>query len=446
MRLNHRATLFQRLVIGMAIASLLAIAASAAFIYIRFGAQNSAFKEGTLHSFAHGMMREIRQARGNLTDIDAGPTAQLVVRRQGLFAVVSASGDILIGSPGLTAPLVPPDEATQRQFVLAGANCGAPIYGLSLPMEFDHDIYVQVAFPSGEIVYDSVLEEFIFDVGWVWLPFIICILLTNVVVAHISLRPLRIIVQQAEAIGPGSVTKRLTEQPMPCDVLVLVQAVNQALDRLQDGYATLEEFVADVAHELRTPLAVVKATLAVSDASVARDVIAEFAALERLIQQLLDLAKLGGLRYEQDDIVDLRDVAREAASFLAPLIVTRKRLIEVIAPQTPVRVVGARDFLVRATRNLIENALAHAPIHTLITVVVDDWPALSVIDRGPGFSPSKLDPIGRRAARLRSDRSEGIGLGLSIVERTMEGHGGELKLANDAGGGARAMMKFPCNS
>ena len=69
--------------------------------------------------------------------------------------------------------------------------------------------------------------------------------------------------------------------------------------------------------------------------------------------------------------------------------------------------------------------------------------SVAVLDRGPGFTPDKLDPAARMAARGRSDRCEGLGLGLSIVERTMAAHGGSLELANLPDGGAIATMRFP---
>lgn len=268
-------------------------------------------------------------------------------------------------------------------------------------------------------------------------------LATNVVVARFALKPLSLAAQQAEAIGPGSVTVRLSEGRMPSDVQALVRAVNRALERLQRGYSSLEEFVGDVAHELRTPLAIIKAQLAASDAPISRALGDDFARMERLVQQLLDRVRLGGLHFEAEDSVDLSEVAREAASSLAPLTLRRNRSIEVLGAEMPVVVNGARDFIFRALRNLIENAIEYAALHTTVTVVVDDFPSIAVLDRGPGFSDAMLDPRGRHERKLRSASAQGVGLGLSIVERTMSAHNGHLELANRPDGGASAVLIFP---
>lgn len=98
-------------------------------------------------------------------------------------------------------------------------------------------------------------------------------------------------------------------------MLALVRAVNLALERLREGYRAQEEFSGDMAHELRTPLAVMKAQLAVVDAPYARVLERELAGMERLVEQLLDRVRPGRFRIEPGDEVDLREVTREAAAF-----------------------------------------------------------------------------------------------------------------------------------
>jgi signal transduction histidine kinase len=229
---------------------------------------------------------------------------------------------------------------------------------------------------------------------------------------------------------------------MPTDVLALVRAVNRALDRLQRGYRSLEEIVGDVAHELRTPLAIIKAQLAASDAPISRVLGEDFARMERLVQQLLDRVRLGGLHFETENRVDLSEVARDSAASLVPLTLRRSRSIEVAGAEMPVYVNGARDFIFRALRNLIENAIEHTAPHTTVTVIVDNLPSVAVLDRGPGFSDAMLDPRIRREQKLRSGSPQGVGLGLSIVERTMLAHCGQLELANRPDGGAAATLVF----
>ena len=221
-----------------------------------------------------------------------------------------------------------------------------------------------------------------------------------------------------------------------------MKAVNQALDRLQSGFRSLEEFVADVAHELRTPLAVIKAQLAVSATPLARVLEQDFYRMERLVQQLLDRMRLNGIWFEVDEMLELGEVAREVAGFLAPLAIAKGRSIEVLGGEMPVKIVGARDYIFRALRNLVENGIEHAPPESTVSVIVNDAPSIAVRDHGPGFSAAMLAAQGHPLEQFRSGRQGGVGLGLSIVQRTMIAHKGELEIANHSEG-AVVTMRFP---
>ncbi len=429
---------------------LLAIVATVLFLYLRFDSVNSRFREGTLLSYATLLAQDLDRhpaaTPGKAAPATAaGPDSAVVEQitsRGGRFAVVSGRGELISASPGVTAPLVPTaDEVQRRYFTLRGPGPDdPPDFGLSLPVPgISPPIFAQVAFPNDHVLFDSVLEEFVSDIAWIWLPFLVCILAMNIAVARIALRPLRIAARHAEAIGPGSVAARMSEENLPGDVRALVHAINMALERLQQGYLALEDFVADVAHELRTPLAIIKAQLASVETPAVRSLESEVSAMERLVQQLLDRIRLGGIHFESDSLVDLADLARETARYMAPLAVVRGRSIELLEADESVTVAGARDFLGRALRNLVENAIEHAPPGTTVTVSLAPGPKIRVLDRGPGFPAARLGP---RPARLRSDRRDGLGLGLWIVQRTMEAHGGRLRLANRPNGGACAVMDF----
>jgi signal transduction histidine kinase len=437
-----RFTIFTRLAIGMALVSLLAIGSAAAFLYVRFSALDSDFRESTLHTFARSLAQAAGTYSGSAAAIRSSVTARSISGSGGMYAIVTRSGQLVAGSDGVTDAIVPVEDVPEHYFSLPRGEEG--VYGLSLRVDqLDPALFAQVAFPASHIVFDSVLEEFVGDIAWIWLPFLIVILAMNVVVARIALRPLSRAAQQVEVIGPESVSKRLTEGPMPPDVLVLVRAVNQALDRLQNGFKVLEAFVGDVAHELRTPLSVIKARLDTSGGTLATALKIDFERMERLVQQLLQRVRVGGIHFEPEDMVDLCEVSRDAARTLAPLAVRKARSIEVLAPERAIPVNGARDFIYRALCNLIENAIEYTAKGTTVTVVVAADPSITVIDRGPGFPKDRLDREKRRDGVLRSDRIDGVGLGLSIVERTMSAHRGCLRIFNPKGGGGSATMTFP---
>lgn len=434
--------MFGRLMLGMIAVSILAVCVAAAFLYVRFDAINTRFREGTLHSFATTIAKDVMV--GDRVTAQIRPsTVRRIAQEGGHFIVVDGSGTRLAGSADVDEAFVPGEDVTERYFELPRGNSPEALYGISLRVPGTPPAYVQVAFPSSDLIFDSVLEEFLQDIAWLWIPFMLLMLATNLLVARIALRPLADTVKEAEAIQPGGVSVTLSEKGLPDDVLALVRAVNQALGRLREGYRAQEEFSGDMAHELRTPLAVMKAQLAVTDAPYARVLERELGAMERLVEQLLDRVRLGRFRIEPGDVVDLNAVAQEAAAFLAPRVISRGCHIEVEASASPVVVAGGKDDVFRAVRNLIENALEHSPEDGMISIAVTDAPAICVRDQGRGFPLTVLDGDQRRRGLVRSDRRDGVGLGLAIVERTMQVHGGRLELSNALLGGGCAEMCFP---
>ena len=303
---------------------------------------------------------------------------------------------------------------------------------------------MQVAFHTGNIVYDSVLEEFVQDIAWIWVPFVLVLLVVNLLVARIGLLPLHMAARQAAAIGHGSVSMRLTEGGLPADVHALVSAVNRGLDRLETAFDAQRRFIADATHELRTPVAVLKAHVGIlAKFEGHAELVEEIGSLERLVNQLLDIAQLDVLQLEAGDIADLNQVATDVASHLGPAAINARRSIEVIAPDEPVRIRGARDYLFRALRNIVENALRHTPQGTTVSIVVaDDPPALKVIDHGPGVRPDQRNAIFRRFWQGGRDQKGGAGLGLDIAARTVVAHGGAISVGEAPEGGAVFTMEF----
>lgn len=443
MRLLPR-RLFGRLVLGLVTVSLCAIGMATSYLYLRFHNAHSFFYEGTLQSFASDIAKQVTFADGAISaNIDPSTTERLA-QSGSRFVVLDAAGKRLAGSPDAREGFISTNDAGWRYFWLPKTASRPELFGLSERVpDAPFMAFVQVVVPIGHTLLESILHEFINDIAWLWLPFVFLVLLTNVLVVRLALRPLAATVEEARAIQPGGVAVTLTEKGLPEDILALVRTVNEAFGRLRQAFRAQEEFVADMAHELRTPIAVMKAQLAAAAPPYARLLESDLGGMERLVDQLLDRARLGKFHIEPGDVVDLQEVACEVSTFLAPRIIGRGCSIEVVAREGEgVRVAGGHDDLFRALRNLIENALEYSPPHGLIRVEVTDDPAIVVTDRGPGFPPNVLDAELRRNGSLRSDRREGAGLGLSIVERTMSAHGGELILSNEPGAGGRAEMRF----
>ncbi|MDL2405875.1 ATP-binding protein [Rhizobium calliandrae] len=433
-----RLTLLQRLILAMSIVAFVAICASAVFLYFRFQASNETFREETLSTFAENLRHEL-VADPQLSSPNALALKARIHELRGQYAVVGSAGEI-IASSGLQEPLVPYAGDHTKYFQLPAHQGQKTLFGVSLPIaQGGLAGVIQVAFPKEHVLFDSILEEFVGDIAWIWIPFVLILLVTNIVVLGFALRPLRVAAQEAAKIGPSSIATRLTESGMPNDVLALIRSVNAALDRLQGGFLSLEQFSGQLAHELRTPLAIAKARLSLSQDHIARAVEKDFEDVERVITQLVDRVRVRTLHYEATDVVDLGAVAADVARYLAPAVVEAGRNIELRTEGGPVLISGARDFIFRALRNLVENALHHSPENGVITIVVFSG-GIKVMDQGSGFPQRRLD--GGSELLGETDRKDGLGLGLAIVAETMVAHHGRLLLANLPSGGAVATLAF----
>ena len=264
------------------------------------------------------------------------------------------------------------------------------------------------------------------------------------IVIKISLRLLVEASAQAARIGPTAVSQRLTETGMPDEVLGLVRAINRALDRLEEGYKEQKAFIADAAHELRTPIAIMTTHMDILPDFEGKEALKEeLGGMKRLVNQLLDNARIEALRIKPGEAADLNALALDVAAFIAPCAIRRGKTLEVSRTRLPALVNGSYDYLFRAVRNLVENAIEHTPAGTAVFIGIEHPAKLSVSDRGPGIPPAEREAIFRRFWQGRRDRGGGAGLGMAIISRTVAAHGGTIEITDREGGGATFTVTFP---
>ncbi len=212
---------------------------------------------------------------------------------------------------------------------------------------------------------------------------------------------------------------------------------------LRESELKYRTFASDVAHELRTPLSVLKLHLSeLDDDDKSQSLLKDVNDMTRTLEQLLALARLDSTETLEMNEVDIRKICSDVAERLAPLVIREERSIEIIGAKGPVMINGNAAALDHAVRNLVENALKYSSRKTTITIQVSDAPAISVINKGHGVSKEKLDSIFKRFQR--SDRrSGGAGLGLSIVQRVVEAHNGAVHVTDPpSGGGVNFTIAF----
>ncbi len=291
------------------------------------------------------------------------------------------------------------------------------------------------------VLLDSLMGSFLIGAVWLLLPIGAVTVLVGVLTLRRGLRPLLEASAAAALVGPDRPGARLPLARLPAEVAPLVQAVNDALARLEQALAAQRRFVAEAAHALRTPLAVLTARLDGLEEQP------EMAALRhdtdrmaRLVGQLLRMARLEGLPLDVTQPLDLRAAAVEAITGLVPLALRGGVELALLdGPPLP-GLRGNQPAVVLAITNLLENALAHAPGGTTVEVVITPPATVAVLDRGPGVAAAHRARIFGRFERGPVARDGGAGLGLAIVAEIAAAHRGTIHVAERAGGGAAFVL------
>lgn len=230
----------------------------------------------------------------------------------------------------------------------------------------------------------------------------------------------------------------------------LRDAAEDARRAVERSLEQQRRFTANAAHELRTPLAVMRARLDGMGPGEAAALGPDVDRMGRLVDQLLSVARLEARLVELEDGVDLRAVARDTVARLFPLALAEGKSIALEVPDAPVTVRGNAFVLEDALRNLIDNALRLTPAGGTVEVAVAvdgglGAGCLEVGDRGPGLPHSLRDQLFEPFVHGR-ERREGAGLGLAIVAETAALHGGTVAAANRPGGGASFRLTLPLQS
>ncbi|MNF64062.1 Sensor protein QseC [compost metagenome] len=268
----------------------------------------------------------------------------------------------------------------------------------------------------------------------------------------LALRPLEQL-RQAVAARASDDLQPLPEADLPRELGPLVDALNQFNARLRGLFERQAQFIAEAAHELRTPLAALKARLELGrraeDAGEWRLALDEAAgSTERLTQlanQLLSLARIeSGARAIAEggaQRLELGAVARELGLALAPLAHGRGVALALEAEEA-VWVDGEPTLLSELLCNLLDNALAHTPVGGNVILRVLAPAILEVEDDGPGIPAEEREKVFERFYR-RSAGGTGAGLGLAIVGEICRAHRARISLEDGAAGGLRVRVEFP---
>ncbi len=265
-----------------------------------------------------------------------------------------------------------------------------------------------------------------------------------------ALRPVHAITEQADRITAANLHERV---PMPGgddEITHLARTMNAMLGRLEASTARQRRFVADASHELRSPVASIRTEMEVALLhperadwpAVASNVLAEDERLDRIVTDLLLLARLdeGAGPARPTVEIDLDALVRAEAA--------RTRRVPVDASAVgPAKVPGRPEELTRLVGHLLDNAARHARQQVVVALaVVGSRAVLTVDDDGEGIPPARRAEVFARFGRLEEARARdtgGAGLGLAVVRRIVQAHGGQVHVDEAPLGGARVVVELP---
>ncbi|MEI5681647.1 MULTISPECIES: sensor histidine kinase [unclassified Mesorhizobium] len=257
-----------------------------------------------------------------------------------------------------------------------------------------------------------------------------------------ALSGLGLVAAEAERIDIHKRGVQLPVKDIPQEIVPLVNAVNDALLRLDSGYERHKRFLSDAAHELRTPVAILSTRIASLPPTPERArLLQDTARLATLTDQLLDLRRLDQHRPKSFSPIDLVEIARNVVMDLAPIGFAAGYEITFEPSAKTLFIHGDSVAVERAVTNLVQNAIEHGGNSGKISVAVSAPAIIEVSDEGTGVPENERERIFEPFYRS-VPQNRGAGLGLTLVREIMELHDGHIELAAASRVGACFRMIF----
>lgn len=340
----------------------------------------------------------------------------------------------------------------EAQFFTVRLERGGLVRFVCVPLAQPVGTYLQLGRPLGDV--DLLLRVLIASI--VLIP--VVVMLTSyggLFVARRALEPIGDIADTLQSIQATDLSRRVTAGAHDAEISRLSAAANHLLDRLQRAFISLQEFSADVSHQLQTPLTVMKGGIDVTltsprTASEYQKLLAELGvevdALADTIRDLRDFslaeAEASGHARER---IRLGSVFEQAADLIAVLAEDGGVSCTAVISHDA-EVWGNRIRLRQLLLNVGENAVKFTPPGGLVRLelsVDGDTAVMTFADTGPGIQPEALPRVFERHYRESSAARVGTGLGLALVKRVVDAHGGTITITNAPGAGAVVTVRLP---
>lgn len=262
-----------------------------------------------------------------------------------------------------------------------------------------------------------------------------------------ALRPLRRLSVSANRVGAavarGQALSPIPEGGMAREFSEVAATINTMLEKLDHSLNLQKQFTSDIAHELRTPLAVLLLESSQIPAGPTRDRIKiDLKELGQLINELLRFAQAEDVLASEAREVDASVIARKVVEESVAEAVGRHQSIEFYCDPGGMVVSGNSSLIEIAIRNMVINALKYSPAYTVVSVRIESGPIVVVEDCGSGIPTEHRDNVFERFWRVEGQSASGAGVGLALVRRIAQLHDGSVRLEDRPGGGTRIILSL----
>ncbi len=419
-----------------AIAVLITAIAVAGSVYLFLDTTAARIQQQTLHVHAQALRQALsHDGTGRLRLTQDNTSAAVFAPGAGFsFRILDRRGTVLFQSqskmvlPTADIPLEEEESFFRRQ------SRRAFYAGTSSPARIGNDrvwIAVLQNLTHPDYILDDLLAQFLLYGMTIVAPLLLLLLAIDVLIIRRAVLPVRRASASLETAEGVPLDLRLHDERLPAEVRPLALAVNALLERLTSSYRMQRDFIADAAHELRTPIAVARLRVeAVDDAALRTRLCSDLDTLGRIVEQVLELAELETVALDTAASVDLVRIAADGVASIAPLAFRSGKSIALSPGADSVMVAGHAAWIAKALGCLLENAVKHSGTGSRIDVTVGTDGTLAVCDDGPGIGEQDHSAIFRRF--WKQDRSTGgsSGLGLAIVAQVAEAHDTQVTLTS----------------
>lgn len=287
-------------------------------------------------------------------------------------------------------------------------------------------------------------------------PLILLAAAAGLALTRRSLSPIRAIIDSAQRIERGDLAERIPSAPAEDELGKLTVTLNEMIASLESAFRREQRFSADASHELRTPVAVIRAYaenlcaqpgLSAEARSSAQTILLECGRMQKLIEQLLTLTRAQEGRYElHPEPLCVADVFEGVQSAMSELASAKQLTITCDAPEDII-ILADQSLLSQLLVNLVENALKYGRPRGHVALCARsaaDGVQLSVQDDGAGIAAADIPHIFERFYRADAARDRsGCGLGLAIAQWIVQAHGGSIDVQSTPGTGTTFLIRWP---